>query len=88
MHDDGWQHVYAKTYGKLTRELRKFPAEPSTSDKYIEYEENRPLMSNKFELGHNMRYNHYKLLNPGEGNLGPLPEGARWWMDVCPKKWR
>lgn len=75
----GWtisQHVYGMTYGKLTRELQQYPAEPSTSDKYIDYAENRPLMLNEYELAHPMRLPHLELLHTGEGALGPLPEGA------------
>jgi len=68
--------MFAKTFGKTTRELRSFRADPSTSGKYISYAENRPLMINEFELTHPMRYPHNQLLETGEGSLGPLPDGA------------
>ncbi|KAG0610308.1 hypothetical protein M758_7G055500, partial [Ceratodon purpureus] len=74
-HTHGVQHVFAKTYGQTTRELRQLPAEPSTSAKYINYAENRPLVINEFELKHPMRFPHNVLLKEGEGTLGPLPEG-------------
>nr|PNR53658.1 hypothetical protein PHYPA_007333 [Physcomitrium patens] len=68
------QHIFAKTYGSLTRELRRFPSEPSTSAKYIQYAENRPLVTDGFELKHAMKFHHNKLMDVGEGTLGPSLE--------------
>lgn len=68
------QHIFAKIYGSLTRELRRFPSEPSTSAKYIQYAENRPLVTDGFELKHAMKFHHNKLMDVGEGTLGPSLE--------------
>jgi hypothetical protein len=73
----GVKLVFGKSYGKATRDLAGHPAEPSTSKHYLDYAENRPLIVNEFELKHPLHYNHFKLTDPGEGSLGPLPEGAR-----------
>ncbi len=73
----GVKLVFGKSYGKATRDLSAHPAEPSTSKHYLGYAENRPLIVNEFELKHPLQYNHFKLTDPGEGSLGPLPEGAR-----------
>ncbi|BBN16999.1 hypothetical protein MPTK1_7g11140 [Marchantia polymorpha subsp. ruderalis] len=59
------QHVYGKSYGKTTRELRPLPARPVTSREYQFYQDNRALMVNEFELKRRMKYNHFTLLPPG-----------------------
>ncbi|KAH8951845.1 hypothetical protein BDL97_09G051900 [Sphagnum fallax] len=71
------QHIFSQTYGQATRRLKGNPADCYTSAAYIRFSENRPLLSNEFELKHPLHYNHLTLLQPGVGNLGPLPEGAR-----------
>ena len=71
------QHLFSQSYGKTSRRLRGLPADPYTSNDFIDYQENRPLVVNEFELKHPMKFNHLELLKTGEGNLGPLPEGAR-----------
>lgn len=70
------QHIFSQTYGQATRRLKGYPADCYTSAAYISFSENRPLLSNEFELKHPVHYNHLTLLQPGVGNLGPLPEGA------------
>ncbi|KAH7290016.1 hypothetical protein KP509_30G028500 [Ceratopteris richardii] len=44
------QHVYGRSYGKITRDLHDQPAEPVTSEKYIEYADNRPFIDQTGEL--------------------------------------
>ncbi|KAL2612414.1 hypothetical protein R1flu_024106 [Riccia fluitans] len=59
------QHLYGKSYGKITRELRPQPANPKTSRDYQFYQDDRPLMVNEFDLKRKLKYNHFTLLPPG-----------------------
>lgn len=49
-HVHALQHVYGRSYGKITRDLHAKPAEPKTSEKYFEFTDNRPLMDQSGEL--------------------------------------
>ncbi|KAL3683487.1 hypothetical protein R1sor_001509 [Riccia sorocarpa] len=71
-HYHAGQHLYGKSYGKITRELRPLPGNPKTSKEYQFYQDNRALMVNEFELRRRMKYNHFTLLPPNHkpGGLG------------------
>ncbi|CAM6123117.1 unnamed protein product [Calypogeia fissa] len=75
-HTHAKQHIYGKSYGKVTRILRPLPANPKTSREYLDYADSRALVVNEFELKQagmkpNMAYKHFNLLAPGHKPGGP-----------------
>lgn len=48
-HIHALQHLYARSYGKMTRALHKKPANSKTSAEFVYFADNRPLISNSFE---------------------------------------